>query len=294
MIKSMGLTNIKLHDRDLPIGNKTYIVGVLNITPDSLGGGFYNDLNGALDHTYRLVEEGADILEIGGESTRPGARTLSSEEVIERIGSVLKYLIKNIDIPITIDTYSSEVARFALDVGVHIINDVSGLRADSKMVEVINEYKSCVVICRERETGDRFSKEYRLLDSYIFAIELILKENLIFALENGIPRERIILDPRIGSGITSSQPLLHKKDCLDILKNQKQLLRLGQPLMTAHSLKTFIGEILGELPVEERIVGTDAVTAYCIMNGVDFVRVHNVKRTYRIAKVIDEIVRNKE
>ena len=281
---------LQLRDRTLPIGNKTYIVGILNITPDSLGGGYFDNVSGALTYAYQMIEDGADILEIGGESTRPGFEVLMSKAVIERIKPVLCELCKTVKVPLAIDTYKSEVAKFALDMGVQIVNDVSGLKADDCMSEVVNRYHAGVVISREREQTDRFSREREYFGSNIFAIKQILKENYLDALMNGIDRNRIILDPRIGSGMTVNNNLLPTEDCIEILQSQDWFAQFGQPIMSAHSLKTFIGETLGDLPTTERIEGTDAVSAYCVFKGVDFIRVHHVKRTKRIVKMLEAIL----
>jgi len=284
------ISHLQLRDRVLPIGKKTYIVGILNITPDSLGGGYLDDISGALNHAYQLIEDGADILEIGGESTRPGFQILSPQDVINRLQPVLRELCKNIKVPLSIDTYKSEVAQFALDLGVQIVNDVSGLRADPRMAEVINQYHACAVICRDREKTDRFSNERKYFGSNMHAVEQIMKENFLYALENGIDKNRIILDPRIGSGMTVDNALLSTNDCIEILQNQDRLMQFGQPLMSAHSLKTFIGETLGNLPTPERVEGTDAVSAYCVLKGVDFLRIHHVKRTKRIIQMLEAIM----
>lgn len=282
---------IVLHDRKLPLGNKTYVVGVINITPDSLGGGFYNNDKSAINHAHKLIEEGADIIEIGGESTRPGYAVLTDDEVINRISGVLPTIVKNVPVPISIDTYKSKVAEFSLSHGVHIVNDVSGLRADADMANVIKRYNSAVVICRTREKVDRFQNERGYMGQSVHAINQIIRENFLYALEQGITRDKIILDPRMGSGMTMDEQLLHTNDCVELLKNYEFFHIYGQPIMLAHSLKTFIGEILGNLPTQERYEGTDAVSAYAVMKRVDFLRVHNVKSTARVVKMLDYLVR---
>ncbi|MFN3396385.1 MAG: dihydropteroate synthase [Thermodesulfovibrionales bacterium] len=263
---------------------RSYIMGILNVTPDSFSdGGLYYNEKKAIEHGLRLVEEGADIIDIGGESTRPGSEPVSVDEEIRRTIPVIKALSKEINIPISIDTYKAEVARRALDAGAAMVNDISGLRFDPDMPKVVAEYDVPVVIMHIKGRP----KDMQLNPSYEALIPEImdyLRISIRLAIKFGVKEDRIIIDPGIGFGKTFEHNL-------EILNNLKQFSLLEKPLAIGVSRKAFIGKILGDLPPVERLEGTAASIAIAIYNGANIVRVHDVKEMVRVARVVDSIMR---
>ncbi|BCB95902.1 dihydropteroate synthase [Dissulfurispira thermophila] len=257
-------------------------MGILNVTPDSFsdGGLFFSEKN-AIEHALRLVEDGADIIDIGGESTRPGSEPVPVEEEIRRTIPVIKAISKEIKSPISIDTYKAEVARRALDAGASIVNDISGLRFDPDMPKVVSEYKVPVVIMhiKGRPKDMQQNPQYEAL---IPEIMDYLRVSIRLANKFGISGDKIIIDPGIGFGKTFEHNL-------EIIKNLKEFTLLGKPIAIGASRKAFIGKILGDAPPSERLEGTAAAVAICIFNGANIVRVHDVKEMARVAKVADAI-----
>jgi dihydropteroate synthase len=257
-------------------GSRTYVMGILNVTPDSFSdGGRYNDIERALLHAKRLVEEGADILDIGGESTRPGHTPVSAEEEMERVVPVIERIAKEIPIPISIDTYKASVAREAVKAGAHIVNDVWGLKADPEMASVCASLGVPVIVMHNRDVP---------LETNVF--EGWLRETMEcvrLAKAAGIPDERIIIDPGVGFGKTYEQNLW-------VLRDLRRFRELGYPLLLGTSRKSVIGLTLN-LPVTERVEGTAATVALGIAGGADIVRVHDVREMVRVARMSDAIVR---
>jgi dihydropteroate synthase len=266
----------------LDFSKKTYIMGILNVTPDSFsdGGLFFNEKN-AVEHALRLVEEGADIIDIGGESTRPGSEPVPAHEEIRRTIPVIKAISKSIKIPISIDTYKAEVAASALDAGASMVNDISGLRFDPDMPKVVAKYGVPVIIMhiKGRPKDMQQNPQYEAL---IPEIMDYLRISIRLANKFGIPDDKIIVDPGIGFGKTFEHNL-------EIIKNLKEFTFLGKPVAVGVSRKAFIGKILGDVPPSERLEGTAAVVAISIFNGANIVRVHDVKEMARVAKVADAI-----
>lgn len=256
-------------------------MGILNLTPDSFynGGKFINPA-AAIRHAERMVEEGADIIDVGGESSRPGSDPISPEEEIERLRPVLSTLLKNLNIPISVDTYKSSVAKWALDMGVSIINDISGFRFDPDMAKVVAEGDMPVVIMhtygRPKTMQDR--PEYK---SLLTEVIRCLNDSIKIGLDAGIVLDRFIVDPGIGFGKTVSHNL-------EIIRFLSRLKEMKRPILIGPSRKSFIGKIL-DLPVEERMEGTAAAVAIAILNGANIIRVHDVKEMLRVAKVADAI-----
>ncbi|GIM46077.1 dihydropteroate synthase [Collibacillus ludicampi] len=257
-------------------GSRTYVMGILNVTPDSFSdGGRYNDIERALLHAKRLVEEGADILDIGGESTRPCHTPVSAEEEMERVVPVIERIAKEIPIPISIDTYKASVAREAVKAGAHIVNDVWGLKADPEMASVCASLGVPVIVMHNRDVP---------LETNVF--EGWLRETMEcvrLAKAAGIPDERIIIDPGVGFGKTYEQNLW-------VLRDLRHFRELGYPLLLGTSRKSVIGLTLN-LPVTERVEGTAATVALGIAGGADIVRVHDVREMVRVARMSDAIVR---
>jgi len=257
-------------------------MGILNVTPDSFSdGGVYFDKEKAVEHALRMQEEGADIIDIGGESTRPGAKAVTLKEEINRVVPVIGALAKKVNIPISIDTYKSEVADAALSAGASIVNDISGLRFDRKMPKVAARHKTPVVIMHIKGTPKNMQKNpsYKALIPEILDY---LTGSIAIARYAGIQDDMIIIDPGIGFGKT----LEHN---LEIINRLHEFRGFEKPILIGPSRKSFIGKILGGLPSEERIEGTASAIAIGIFNGANIIRVHDVKAMSRVAKVADAV-----
>ena len=258
------------------------MVGVVNVTPDSFsdGGTFLNSTR-AIEHCLELNEAGADVVDIGAESSRPGADPVSAEMEKERILPVLQKVRKHLSIPISVDTTKSTVARAVLMEGADVINDISALRSDPEMAQVVSEWKAGVVLMHMRgspKTMQKMPPSKNILKE----ISVDLKGAISKALENGIAKDRLVIDPGIGFGKTV-------EDNLKIL-NQLQLLKAFKlPVLVGTSRKSFLGKILNQ-PVKERIWGTAASVALAILRGAHLVRVHDVKEMSQVARVTDTIL----
>lgn len=260
----------------LPLGEKTYIMGILNVTPDSFSdGGKYWDTEKAVERAKVMVDEGADIIDVGGESTRPGYTPVSLEEEIRRVLPVVERLVKEVGVPVSVDTTKPEVAKRALELGADIINDQWGLQKDEKMAEVVAEYGVPVVVM--------FNKEDRQYDDIVSEHLAFLRRSVELAVKAGLNREKVIIDPGIGFGKSPEQNLY-------IMKHLSEFKSLGLPILLGTSRKSMIGHVL-DLPVNERVEGTAATVAYGITQGVDIVRVHDVKEMARVARMTDAMVR---
>lgn len=259
-------------------------MGILNVTPDSFSdGGVYFDKEKAVEHALRMQEDGADIIDIGGESTRPGAKAVTLKEEIKRVVPVIEALAKKVSIPISIDTYKSAVADAAISSGASIVNDISGLRFDRRMPKVAARHKIPVVVMHIKGTPKNMQKKpsYKAL---IPEIVDYLTESIAIARDAGIPDEMIIIDPGIGFGKT----LEHN---LEIINRLHEFKGFEKPILIGPSRKSFIGAILGGLPAEERLEGTAAAVAIGIFNGANIIRVHDVKAMSRVAKIADAVKR---
>lgn len=269
----------KFGNKEFDFSKRTYVMGILNVTPDSFSdGGKYFSLDLAIEHAVKMVEDGADIIDIGGESTRPGSEPVPLEEELRRVIPVIKEVVKRVDVPISIDTYKSEVAKQALDNGASIVNDISGLRFDEKMVDVIANYKASVVLMHIKGTPKTMQQnpEY---DDVISEIYDYLSKSIEIAQGAGI--EQIIVDPGIGFGKRLT-------DNLEIIRRLREFKALGYPVLIGVSRKSFIGNILN-LPVDQRLEGTAGAVAISVWNGANIVRVHDVKEMVRVVKIVDAI-----
>ena len=266
----------------LDFSSKTHIMGILNVTSDSFSdGGTHFDKSSAVEHALKMINDGADIIDIGGESTRPGSEPVSLDEELRRTIPVIEALAKSISVPISIDTYKSEVAMRALEAGALIVNDISGMRFDPEMPKVISKFKVPVVIMHIKGTP-KIMQDNPVYDALIPEIITYFRKSIRLAVEFGIPENMIILDPGIGFGKTSEHNL-------EIINNLEQFSVLEKPLLIGPSRKAFLGKILGGLPPQERLEGTAAATAISIIKGAHIVRVHDVKEMARVAKVADAI-----
>lgn len=265
--------------KSLKFGERTLIMGILNVTPDSFSdGGRYIDPAKAVERALQMKEEGADIIDVGGASSRPNSEIASEEEELKRVLPVLKELVKE-DLIISVDTFRGNVAKACLDMGAHIINDIGRFQLDSSLLPVLTGYNAPVIIMHNRMQF-RSGEPYEDLISDII---LELKESINQAEENGLSRDKIIIDPGIGFGKTVDQNRL-------IVKRLWEFRSLGLPVLLGASRKSFIGQTLN-LEVDERLEGSLAVAAMGIMNGADILRVHDVKATKRVALMTDAVVR---
>jgi dihydropteroate synthase len=270
----------------LDFSKKTHIMGILNVTPDSFSdGGLYFDKSTAVKRALQMVEEGADIIDIGGESTRPGSEPITIEEELKRTIPIIEVLSKKVKIPLSIDTYKSEVAKRALDAGASMVNDISGLRFDPKMPAVVSEYKVPVVIMHIRGTP-RDMQQNPVYEALIPEIMDYLRIGITMAREAGISEDMIVIDPGVGFGKTFEHNL-------QIIHNLQELTLLRKPVLIGLSRKAFIGKILGDVPVTERLEGTAAAVAISIMNGANIIRAHDIKEMVKVVKVADAIKRER-
>jgi dihydropteroate synthase len=290
---------LTLRGRSLRWGERTWIMGILNSTPDSFSGdGLVRDdadpIVQSLAQARHFAASGADLLDVGGESTRPGAQPVSADEERARVLPVIAALRRELDLPISIDTWKADVAVAALDAGADLINDVWGLRLpdggwDEQMAELVRERNVPIVLMHNRRaqaTVGSFGGHYRKVEYADLLGEILreLRESIVFALERGIRPEQIIVDPGIGFGKTPSQNI-------ELLRRLSEFKSLGYPLLLATSRKSFIGLALGGVPPQERVEGTAATVALGIQAGADMVRVHDVAPIARIVRMTDAILR---
>lgn len=258
-------------------------MGIINVTPDSFSdGGLFVDPDRAVEYGIRLEADGADIIDLGGESTRPGALPVTAEDEIKRIIPVIKGLSGCVNIPISIDTYKSEVAELAIKAGASIINDVSALRFDPEMVNVAREYDTPVVLMH------MLGKPHNMQTNPVYGdivqdVYNFLRERIEYAEKSGIRRDNIIIDPGIGFGKRPAHNLT-------LIKHLEVFQDLGCPLLIGPSRKAFIGEVL-DVPVNERLYGTAAVVAYSVTRGANIVRVHDVLAMKHVVKMTDAILK---
>ena len=267
--------------KDLVLGERTLIMGILNLTPDSFSdGGKYTTLDNALKQAEALVEQGADILDIGAESTRLNHDPVSAEEEWNRLEAVLKALVPRLPIPISVDTYKSHVAERALDLGVHMINDVWGLQKDLRMAEVVGKYQAPVIVMHNQEGSN-----YHHLIGDMLAF---LQRSIRLAEEQGLKGDQIIVDPGIG-GTAFGKSLDFD---LEIMSRLGEFRSLGHPVLLGTSRKSLIGQTL-DLPMDQRLEGTLATSVIGVVAGVDIIRVHDVLANKRAVQMADAIYRHK-
>ncbi len=268
--------------RSWELGDFPKIMGIVNVTPDSFSdGGQFAAVEAAIAHALKLVEEGADILDIGGESTRPGATPVELNEELNRVIPVIKELARRTDVPISIDTTKAEVARQAIDLGAHILNDISGLRLDPEMATVCRKTTSGIVCMHMLGTPRTMQDDPQYRDVVLEISDFFSKR--IDALEQaGIERNRIVLDPGVGFGKTAGHNL-------EILSHVEHFRRLGRPVLIGHSRKRFLKSLVGR-PVEERSSGTIGVSIALAMQHTDILRVHDV-RAVRDAIMAWDVIR---
>lgn len=276
-MKKIG--KIVIGNREFDVANHTYVMGILNVTPDSFSdGGKYNHLDEALFRVEQMVQEGADIIDVGGESTRPGYVMIPDEEEIERTVPVIEAIKSRFDIPVSIDTYKSEVAKANVKAGADLVNDIWGLKYDEKMAPFIAKEKIPCCLMHNRKVAD-----YK---NFIAEMKEDLKETIKIAKDAGIKKKRIILDPGVGFGKTYDNNL-------EAIRYLNELCEMGFPVLLATSRKSVIGLSL-DLPVEERVEGTLATTVMGVMNGAAFVRVHDIKENKRAIMMTEAVLGRKD
>ena len=269
--------------KTLTFGEYTHVMGILNVTPDSFSdGGHYLDADRAVAHAKAMVAEGATLIDIGGESSRPGAVPVPAEEELSRVVPVIRALAGAVDVPLSVDTYKACVARHALEAGAHLVNDITALHGDAEMAAVVAEMEAGVILMHIQGTP-RTMQLAPHYDDVVNEIRQWLQERVQLAEASGIAPECIIADPGIGFGKTTAHNL-------EILKRLDAFRELGKPMLIGTSRKAFIGTVL-DLPLEERIEGTVATVCWAIAHGADIVRVHDVKATARAARMTDALYR---
>ncbi len=275
-------------DTEFRWGERTHVMGIINVSPESFSGDGLADPAGALTQAQRFVDEGADILDIGGESTRPGSAPIDTDEEIRRVIPVIERLAGKVSVLLSVDTYKSEVAVRALDAGASIINDQWGLKHDLHLAELAAERNVPIILMsNQRDKGDYDAKAQRdtaLYEDVMAEVTASLKWSIETAIKAGVLRENIIIDPGIGFGKTWQQDI-------ELVRRLAELKSLGQPILLGTSRKSLIKMVLN-LPASERVEGTAATVAIGIANGADIVRVHDVRQMVRVCRMTDAIVRS--
>lgn len=275
---------LQLRRRRLPL-DRTLIMGILNVTPDSFyDGGRYQDTAAAVEQARKMVAEGADILDIGGESSRPGSEPVSAEEELERVLPVIERVRELTDIPLSVDTWKASVARTALRAGVDLVNDISSFRFDPEMPATLAEFGAGIVLMHMRGSP-KTMQQLPPSPDILAEIRADIERALELASNHQIPRDRIVLDPGIGFG-KSLQDNLRILNRLDFLRD------FSLPVLVGTSRKSFLGKILG-VPEEERLWGTAASTALAVARGADIIRVHDVREMGMVAQVAEAIRRER-
>lgn len=266
---------MKIGNREFDTVHHTYVMGILNVTPDSFSdGGKYNGMDAALKHAEQMIADGVDIIDVGGESTRPGYTKISDEEEIGRVVPVLEALKKHFDTPLSLDTYKSKVAQAGLDAGADLINDIWGLKYDTRMVDVIAKSKKACCLMHNREEAQYTDFRREIMGD--------LMETLQLAQKAGIAADAIMLDPGVGFGKTYEHNLM-------VLHHLEDFNVLGYPVLLGTSRKSVIGLTL-DVPAAERTAGTVATTAMAVMKGCAFVRVHDVKENVHAIKMMEAVL----
>ena len=281
------MNQLKIGNKTFEIGRQTIVMGILNVTPDSFSdGGEHFSLGKAVEHAILMEQQGADIIDIGGESTRPGAKAISLDEEMNRVMPVIEQLVGKINVPISIDTYKSDIARKALDLGASMVNDITALQGDKLLAGVVAEYD--VPICLMHMKGNPRDMQINpTYDDVVKEIHDFLKERAEYAMFCDIKKENIIIDPGLGFGKRTGRGI---EDNCDILDRLSELKDLGFPIVVGPSRKTFIGNVCGRkkpLSVSDRLEGSLAAACLAVRNGADIVRVHDVKETRRCVDLVD-------
>lgn len=266
---------MKIGNRDFDTEHRTYIMGVLNVTPDSFSdGGKFNDLDAALFHAEEMIRDGADIVDVGGESTRPGHTVITDEEEISRVVPVIEAVKSRFDIPVSIDTYKGPVTEAALQAGADLVNDIWGFKHDRRVAELTARYGAACCLMHNRHEAD--------YEDFLTDIVKDMAECVRIAREAGVADDKIMLDPGVGFGKNYELNL-------EIIHHVDVLHKLGFPILLGTSRKSVIGLTL-DLPADQRMEGTVATSVIGVMKGCSFVRVHDIKENYRAIKMTEAIL----
>ena len=272
---------VQAGDYLLEFNGRTHLMGILNVTPDSFSdGGMFFDKKTAVDHGIRLAGEGADIIDVGGESTRPRAEPVPLEEELKRVIPVIRELAGEVDVPISIDTYKSEVAREAIEAGASIINDISGLRFDDRMAVLAAEAGVALVVMHIKGTPRNMQVDPHY-DELLKEVGDYLSRSIEIAVEAGVKKENVIIDPGIGFG-------KRIEDNFILIKNLEYFRALGQPLLIGPSRKSFLWKTLN-VPTDETLEATAAAVTASVLSGADLIRAHDVKEISKAVKIADLI-----
>ncbi len=281
MSNNKNISSAHINDK---LTSKTLIMGILNVTPDSFhDGGKYNTIKQALIHTEQMISEGADIIDVGGESTRPGSNPISEKEELSRVIPIIDAINKNFKITVSIDTTKSAVARQALDSGATIVNDISGLSFDPTLADIVSKYEAQIILCHtsSRPVDMQKKTSYKNIVKDIYNY---LENSIKISEECGILSDNISIDPGFGFGKTANHNLL-------LLKRLSKFKKLDKKVVVGTSMKSFIGKILQSDDIDQRILGTFATIVISILNGADIVRVHDLKEM-KVAVQIADAVKN--
>lgn len=266
---------MKIGNKEFDLNNNCYIMGILNVTPDSFSdGGKFNTLDQALKHTEEMIKNGVDVIDVGGESTRPGHEVITDEEEIARVSPVISAIKKNFGVPISIDSYKGPVVEAALQAGADLVNDIWGFKHDYAVAELTAKYKVACCLMHNRNTTEYENFQQDFLSD--------MRECIALAKKAGVADDKIMLDPGVGFGKTYEQNL-------EIINHLEIMKELNYPVLLGTSRKSVIGLTL-DLPVTERVEGTLATTVIGMMKGCSFVRVHDIKENYRIIKMTKAIL----
>jgi len=279
MSNNKNISSAHINDK---LTSKTLIMGILNVTPDSFhDGGKYNTIKQALIHTEQMISEGADIIDVGGESTRPGSNPISEKEELSRVIPIIDAINKNFKITVSIDTTKSAVARQALDSGATIVNDISGLSFDPTLADIVSKYEAQIILCHtsSRPVDMQKKTSYKNIVKDIYNY---LENSIKISEECGILSDNISIDPGFGFGKTANHNLL-------LLKRLSKFKKLDKKVVVGTSMKSFIGKILQSDDIDQRILGTFATIVISILNGADIVRVHDVKEMKVAVQIADSV-----
>ncbi len=275
--------SLRLRGFNFDLGSKTVIMGVLNVTPDSFfDGGRYLELDNALGQIDQMINDGADIIDIGGESTRPGSYGVSERVELDRVMPVIKAAVKRFNVPISIDTTKSAVAKADLEEGASMVNDISGLKFEPEIANIVADHDAGIVVMHT-PSRPMDMQNHTNYDSVVRDIVKSLNDSVESAESAGVSPYSIVVDPGIGFGKTTEQNL-------KLLKCLREFLILRKPVMIGTSRKSFIGKIIGSDNLEDRLEGTSATVAIGIMNGASLIRVHDVKYMRRVANIVDATI----
>ena len=272
-----GVRNMLIGNKEFNFQKNAYIMGILNVTPDSFSdGGKWNEMDAALKHVEMMIKDGAHIIDIGGESTRPGYTPVEANEEVDRVVPIIEKIKENFDVAISVDTYKAYVAKCAIEAGAHMVNDIWGFKGDEDMARTVAKYN---VPCCIMHNRDNKLKPYT---DFLKDVEKDLMESINLGLAAGVKKDKLILDPGIGFGKTLEENLY-------LMNNVDKICDMGYPVLLGTSRKSMIGLTL-DLPVDERLEGTLATTVMGVMKGCAIVRVHDIKENYRAIKMTKAIM----